>query len=285
MGRRIKGKKKIPRFKTEKPFLNNVISNLSTKDENFLGRGEFSEVWEFDGSVIKRNSESSLFNPHLFSGEKGLKRSKRALQSEFETFQLLQNSKIMPKFMIQHEDENGRFYLIRESGKIPIKKGQEKLFLPEWEKNSVTKKEYNAFVEEIYRIAQKQGYFQDLLQPAIRKDGSLFLTDLGLFITVDKAVDDFKVVKSDTRVKNTKWRINNYREVEIQLEKLDDQIGIQHTYPNFVIKENIAFYQKEYDDRVNFSKKLADLTTGKILRRWKSIANEIEFDKAFSGVD
>jgi len=269
---------------SRKPIDRVQPKNLSVKDKNYLGRGEFSEVWEINGRVIKRNTSSSLYNPHIWKGEKQLKRSKRAMKSEYETYQLLKKYPIMPRSMIEYEDKKGRYYLIRESGEIPLKKGQEKVFLPKWKKGSVSEKEYNLFVENIYRIAQKHGYFYDIYQPALRKDGSLFMTDLGLFITVDKAVGDFEVVKSKKAVKDAEWRIKNYREVEIQLEKLDEQIGIKHKYPDFVIKENIAYYEKEYGDRMARTpdhKILHDMTTGKYLRKWKDKATDIEIDMAF----
>lgn len=279
--RKVSKSKKISKSKVR---INNFFKNeLFIKDENYLGRGEFSEVWEVDGTVIKRNTDSSLYNPHIWKGEKGLKRSKRAMKSEYKTYQLLKNYSIMPHFMREYENK-GRYYLIRESGKIPLEKGQEKVFLPKWRKGSVTKKQYNLFVEQVYRIAQKHGYFNDLIQPALRRDGSLFMIDLGLFITVDKVVDDFEVIKSKKRVKDVEWRINNYLQVENQLEKLDEQVGIIHKYPNFVIKENIAYYQKEYGERMGKTpehKKLHDMTTGKILRRWRDRANDIELDMAF----
>ncbi|MFX0065384.1 MAG: hypothetical protein ACFFC7_24705 [Candidatus Hermodarchaeota archaeon] len=248
------------------------INFIESNNIPYTDRGEFSEVWVYDQYVIKRNADVSKYNPKQYTRETMLKRSKEAMKQEYIAYQKLKKYKSMPRFMIQYE-KDGRYYLIRESGSIPLAKGEEKKrSLARWQKGSVTQGNFQKFTNEMLLIAKKEGYFIDTLQPALRSNGSLFVTDLGLFVSKDSEVKNDRIVKRKGRFDEDYWLIISYREMIQDLKLVSRQLGLPLIIPPFVIEDHIRIYEKEYErKRKTRNEKYAYLTAGKYLEEWKKI--------------
>nr|BDI55129.1 MAG: hypothetical protein [uncultured archaeon] len=192
--------------------------------------------------------------------------AKREMKSEIKSYNLLkkENYSILPKFMKGFELGN-HYYILREGGVIPIIEEERKRHIPKWEEDSVSSEEYNTFVRELYHIAHNYGVFDDIIQPAIRNNGSLLLADLGHFIPLEKVYMYFPTENIDFQ------RLDSYRLLRVWLEHLDTQIGIKHKVPDFAIDFHIDYYKKDVQNR----KFLKDIPMSS-LRVWEKIKKEAE---------
>lgn len=210
---------------------------------NYIGTGEFSEAFLIDNMVVKRNRETSHYNPHLYKKKEFLKRSKEEMIGEYKLFTRLkpENYSLLPDWMHQYHGTNKRYYLIRESARIPIREEEKRAWLPRWKKDAVSQKAYNKFSLELFQIARDHGHFTDRLQPGLRDDGSLFLYDLGHFEVRDTIGDD---------PKEKEWkRLESYYTTMNRLDGLSEQIGLSYSIPAFVINDHIRYYEREIKER------------------------------------
>ena len=193
--------------------------------------------------------------------------AKREMKSEIKSYNLLkkENYSILPKFMKGFELDN-YYYILREGGIIPIIEEERKKHIPKWKEGSVSSEKYNTFARELYHIAHNYGVFDDIIQPAVRNNGSLFLADLGHFIPLEKIlIGYFPTENIDLQ------RLESYRLLKVWLKHLDTQIGIKHKIPNFTIDFHINYYKKDVQSR----EFLKDIPISS-LRKWERIKKEAE---------
>ena len=251
-----------------------IAAVRKVKKKNYVGTGEFAEAFLIKNGediLVKRNRSESYHNPDFWRGKDFHKRSKRIMKGEFRTFKQLKGSPIMPEWMHQFTDRGGRYYLMRESGEIPLEPGQERVFLPKWKKGSVKQKDFDKFTQEIFEIARDQGRFEDNLQVAKREDGSLFIYDLGFFRPLGGKEDLAEYRWRDTSDIDF-FRFWSYKQTHMYMERLKGQLGVEYFVPKFVTDYNIKHYQalaeerkamgmtkmaKEYQEDVDYWKKQA----------------------------
>jgi len=245
------------------------------KASQYLGRGEFSENFLNDkGFVLKKSALNSLYNPDTTNKDRYLNRNINMLKSEVKTYNKLKkgNYSILPnKFYAYKEKDTGKYVIVKEYGEIPVDPNS-KLFLPKWKPGSVKQEKYNKFTKELYLIAKHEGHFEDHIQPALRKNGDLFITDLGLFVSYEDQISNDRIVKksrNDFKISESERR-RKYREVNDKLRHLDEQLGIKHKVPDFVIKENLNHLYKEHEKRKEISELYAENTTGSQIEFWES---------------
>lgn len=225
----------------------------------YLGRGEFSEVWfkEENGLVLKKSAFNSLYNPT----EKGTKkRNIRVLKEEVKTYNILKkhNYSLLPKKLYSYKErKTGNYVIAKEYGDIPLDP-KDNHYLQKWKPGSVSQKHYDQFAKELFEMAKKDGHFEDHIQPAQRKNGELFIVDLGLFEKRNPYQDDFE-------------QLGIYSDLERRLEFLDEQFGIEHKVPGFVIKENLDYYKDRYEKTaMTYHKEIAEKRYGKQIEYWES---------------
>ena len=94
--------------------------------------------------------------------------------------------------------------------------------MPKWRKNAVSQKAYEQFVNEMYKIGRDYGYFNDILQPALRKNGKLFLTDLGHFVKLE----DVKIGYTKIKLTKDQMREQAYGEVDLRV-RIESPVEMQ----------------------------------------------------------
>jgi hypothetical protein len=238
-----------------------INTNQFQNSAQLLGRGEFSDVYRYQAHVIKISHDISLHNPKNYTQPQFLKIANHTMQEEIDTYKLLNPNPILPRYFYSFEYQD-HIYIIKEYGIIDLDEGQTGKLFPKWKTGSVKLHDYQILIDELYAIAKKVGYFDDLLQIAKREDNSLFLYDLGYF---DKTED---------------WLIKRYDWVFTRVQNLNEQFGLSPKIPYFVIQDYIAYFQAEYDRRViEINKTFANKTLGKELSKWRQLEKEYENEK------
>jgi len=230
----------------------NFIANLP-----ILGSGEFSIAYLTpEKTVLKVHRKTSYFHPdQKFKDFPGM--AIKEMQSEIDTY--LKISKILQDFsyhtclpsFFKSQTIFSDFVIEREYGEIPLV-DTEHPFLGKWQEGKVSQDKFDLFTIQLFHIAKTIGYFEDVLQPALRSDGSLFLTDLGHFTSKE-------------------YLISSYYWMELGLERFAEQVHTTLNYPEFVIKDHLDYYEQEYNEHKAISLKFANAICGSQLKRWRTL--------------
>jgi len=226
-----------------------------------LGSGEFSDVFLIGkDNVMKVSRSSSLHGRDIPNFEKI---AREELAEEVKTYKSLKKIpnvvRILPKNMTGRR-KGDKFVIVREGGEIP-KVDESCRNYCDWKKGKVTERQFQSFANKIYKIAQVAGFFADGLQPAIRDDGTLFLTDLGHFVTHKESPEysffapDYKKGESKPFVKDEAIE-KSYDEAKLKLKHFSQQLGMKEPdIPSFVKKDMKRIVTEKYAGEIEDSKK------------------------------
>lgn len=211
-----------------------------------IGTGEFSDAFLFPNHiVVKQNRTTSLHNPYSPNNtpEKFIPKAQEEMQGELTTFQRLKPTfgSILPEYMDSVMVGN-RFFLLREYGEIPIDPTDKDHYFKNWLPQSVSQQEYDRFTKALYDMAETEGTFCDMTQPALHPTTKkLFLMDLGHFYPLSKIQQCAFEIAPSKPLTPSEQIDEAYRELERHLPNLDTQLGLTHKIPKQQVINELAY--------------------------------------------
>lgn len=242
-----------------------------------LGSGEFSEIYDFHGSIIKINRLESLHDPgyYHFNKIEFNKISKEELIGETETYNLLKPEfgKILPSFFIGYDfkfNKIDRFLIYREKLDIKnLKDYKDKIY---------------EFIDTYFKIF-KYGTFIDDIQVGIRKNENneeIILYDLGHFFKREWFKNE---LKKSMHSEITEFMIDEeiYSWSRFKIDNLCKKFGIDYyiekNFAKMLYENQLGKYRKEYEENLKYydgnvekAKKETDSLFGEKLEKFKKLS-------------